>query len=77
MTDVIVSISLTKKQQGELYMRAIKLEKQVRELKSQCHEHDTRRAAAVAQAASLAAEVERLNAIVSRLSVEGQDAVEM
>lgn len=37
----------------------------------------TRRAAAVAQAASLAAEVERLNAIISHLSSEGQDAVEM
>ena len=37
----------------------------------QCRDHDTRRAAA------LAAEVERLNAIISRLSVEGQDAVEM
>jgi hypothetical protein len=44
---------------------------------NQCRGHDTRRAAAVAQAASLAAEVERLNAIISRLSVEGQDAVEM
>ena len=43
----------------------------------QCHEIDARRAAAVAQAASLAAEVERLNAIISHLSVEGQDAVEM
>jgi len=30
-----------------------------------------------AQAASLAAEVERLNLIISRLSVEGRDAVEM
>jgi len=46
-------------------------------LLKQCHEHDTRRAAAVAQAASLADEVERLNLIISRLSVEGQDAVEM
>ena len=46
-------------------------------LLKQCHEIDARRAAAVAQAASLAAEVERLNAIISRLSVEGQDAVEM
>ena len=43
----------------------------------QCRDHDTRRAAAVAQAAALADEVERLNAIISRLSVEGQDAVEM
>ena len=47
------------------------------ELLKQCRDHDTRRAAAVAQAAALAAEVERLNAIISRLSVEGQDAVEM
>ena len=46
-------------------------------LLNQCRDHDTRRAAAVAQAASLAAEVERLNAIISHLSVEGQDAVEM
>ena len=46
-------------------------------LLKQCHEIDARRDAAVAQAASLAAEVERLNAIISRLSVEGQDAVEM
>ena len=29
------------------------------------------------RAAALAAEVERLNAVISRLSVEGQDAVEM
>ena len=47
------------------------------DLLRQCRDHDTRRAAAVAQAASLAAEIERLNAIISRLSVEGQDAVEM
>ena len=40
-------------------------------------DHDSRRAAAVAQAAALAAEVDRLNLIISRLSVEGQDAVEM
>jgi hypothetical protein len=46
-------------------------------LLNQCRDHDTRRAASVAQAASLAAEVGRLNAIISRLSVEGQDAVEM
>lgn len=46
-------------------------------LVAQCRDHDTRRAAAVAQAAALAAEVERLNLIISRLSVEGQDAVEM
>ena len=47
------------------------------DLLKQCRDHDTRRAAAVAQAAALAAEIERLNAIISRLSVEGQDAVEM
>jgi len=46
-------------------------------LLKQCHDIDVRRAASVAQAASLAAEVERLNLIISRLSVEGQDAVEM
>lgn len=32
MGEVIVSVSLTKRQQGELYMRSIKLEKKVREL---------------------------------------------
>ena len=42
-----------------------------------CRDIDARRAVAVAQAASLAAEVERLNLIISRLSHEGQDAVEM
>lgn len=47
------------------------------DLLNQCCDHDTRRAAAVSQAAALAAEVERLNVIISRLSVEGQDAVEM
>ena len=50
--------------------------RQTRLLK-QCRDHDSRRAAAVAQAAALAEEVERLNAIISRLSAEGQDAVEM
>ena len=47
------------------------------DLLKQCRDHDTRRAAAVTLAAGLAAEVERLNAIISHLSVEGQDAVEM
>ncbi len=47
------------------------------DLLKQCRDHDTRRAAAVAQCAVMAAEVKRLNAIISRLSVEGQDAVEM
>lgn len=46
-------------------------------LLKQCHDIDARRAAAVAQAAALAAEVERLNETISRLSAEGQDAVEM
>lgn len=50
--------------------------RQTRLLK-QCRDHDSRRAAAVAQAAALAEEVERLNAIISRLYAEGQDAVEM
>ena len=50
--------------------------RQTRLLK-QCRDHDSRRAAAVAQAASLAAEIERLNLIISRLYAEGQDAVEM
>jgi hypothetical protein len=47
------------------------------ELLKQCRDHDTRRAAAVAQCAAMAEEIERLNAIISRLSAEGQDAVEM
>lgn len=47
------------------------------ELLKQCRDHDTRRAAAVAQAAALAEEVERLNAIILQLSAEGQDAHEM
>ena len=46
-------------------------------LLNQCRDHDTRRSAAVAHAASLADEVERLNLIISRLAAEGQDAVEM
>lgn len=46
-------------------------------LLKQCHEHDTRRAAAVRQSAALAAEIERINETISRLSAEGQDAVEM
>lgn len=47
------------------------------ELLRQCRDHDTRRAAAVAQAASLAAEVERLNDVLARLAGESQDAHEM
>ena len=44
------------------------------DLLKQCRDHDTRRAAAVAQAASLAAEVERLNETIAKLAAEGQDA---
>lgn len=47
------------------------------ELLMQCRDHDTRRAAAVAQSASLAAEVDRLNEIIARLSAEGSNAHEM
>lgn len=39
-------------------------------LLSQCRDHDTRRAAAVAQAASLAEEVERLNTVIRQLTAE-------
>ena len=46
-------------------------------LLNQCRDHDTRRAAAVAQAASLADEVERLNDVLARLAGESQDAHEM
>lgn len=47
------------------------------ELLKQCRDHDGRRAAAVAQAATLAAEVDRLNEIIARLSTEGSNAQEM
>ena len=46
-------------------------------LLNQCRDHDTRRAAAVAQAASLADEVDRLNETIAKLAAEGQDAHEM
>ena len=46
-------------------------------LLNQCRDHDTRRADAVAQAASLADEVERLNDVLARLAGESQDAHEM
>jgi len=46
-------------------------------LLNQCRDHDTRRAAAVAQAAALAAEVERLNAVIQQLTAEAADAEEM
>lgn len=39
-------------------------------LLNQCRDHDTRRAAAVAQAASLAEEVERLNTVIRQLTAE-------
>ena len=47
------------------------------ELANQCRDHDARRTAAVAQAASLAAEVDRLNDVVAALTKEGRDAAEM
>lgn len=47
------------------------------DLLKQCRDHDTRRAAAVALAAGLAAEVERLNETIAKLAAEGQDAHEM
>ena len=47
------------------------------ELLKQCRDHDARRTAAVAQAAGLAAEVERLIDTVTRLASEGRDAQEM
>jgi len=46
-------------------------------LLNQCRDHDTRRAAAVTQAASLAAEVDRLNETIAKLAAEGHDAHEM
>ena len=46
-------------------------------LLNQCRDHDTRRAAAVAQAAALAAEVVRLTALNNKLLAEGADAEEM
>jgi hypothetical protein len=47
------------------------------ELINQCRDHDARRTAAMAQAASLAEEVDRLTALVSALTKEGRDAAEM
>ncbi len=47
------------------------------DLLKQCRDHDARRAAAVALAAGLAAEVGRLNETIAKLATEGQDAVEM
>ena len=47
------------------------------ELLKQCRDHDGRRAAAVAQAAALADEVELLNETIAKLAAEGHDAHEM
>ena len=47
------------------------------ELLKQCRDHDGRRATAHALAATLAAEVDRLNEIIARLSAEGSNAQEM
>ena len=47
------------------------------ELLKQCRDHDARRTIAVDMAAGLAAEVDRLNEIIARLSNEGSNAQEM
>ena len=47
------------------------------ELLKQCRDHDGRRATAHALAATLAAEVDRLNETIAKLAAEGQDAQEM
>ena len=47
------------------------------ELLTQCRDHDGRRATAHALAATLAAEVDRLNETIAKLAAEGQDAHEM
>lgn len=47
------------------------------DLLNQCRDHDTRRTAAMAQAASLTEEVDRLTALVVALTKEGRDAAEM
>lgn len=47
------------------------------DLRKQCRDHDTRRAAAVALAAGLAAEVERLNETIKTLLAESADAEEI
>jgi hypothetical protein len=46
-------------------------------LSRQCRDHDTRRAAAVAQCAAMAEEIERLNATITALTRESRDAQEM
>ena len=47
------------------------------ELLKQCRDHDGRRATAHALAATLAAEVDRLNETIAKLAAEGRDAHEM
>jgi len=47
------------------------------ELLKQCRDHDGRRATAHALAATLAAEVDRLNETIAKLAAEGHDAHEM
>jgi len=47
------------------------------DLLKQCRDHDTRRAAAVALAAGLAAEIERLNETIKTLLAESADAEEI
>lgn len=46
-------------------------------LVNQCRDHDTRRAAAVAQCAAMAEEIERLNETITALTRESRDAQEM
>ena len=47
------------------------------DLLKQCRDHDGRRATAHALAATLAAEVDRLNETIAKLAAEGQAAQEM
>lgn len=44
---------------------------------NQCRDHDTRRAAAVAQCAAMAEEIQRLNETITALTRESRDAQEM
>lgn len=63
ITDMAAALDLSHKRSSELL--------------KQCRDHDTRRTAAMAQAASLAEEVGLLNALVVALTKEGRDAAEM
>ena len=47
------------------------------DLLKQCRDHDTRRAAAVAQCAAMAEEIQRLNETIAALNQESRDAQEM